>query len=60
MSNVDRIDQTLAYLKRRFARGDLTYAESVMVEDLIEALGEMTEDLETGISETPLLPPDRF
>ncbi len=41
MDEASRIDQFLADLKRRFTRCDLTYAEAVMIEDLIAAITQL-------------------
>ena len=42
MTDESTIDRLLADLKQRFALGSLTYAEAVMIEDLIAALAEVT------------------
>ncbi len=59
MDEVSRIDQFLADLKRRFARNDLTYAEAVMIEDLIAAISQlhsMSEDDETERPDAFIIP----
>ena len=57
MSDENLIGRLLADLKQRFAQGHLTYAEAVMIEDLIAAMAEIDakadEDTEACAAERP-------
>ena len=57
MSDDNLVDRLLADLKKRFTLGRLTYAEAVMIEDLIGAIAAIntSSDEEPGIciAETP-------
>lgn len=57
MSDENLVDRLLADLKKRFAQGSLTYAEAVMIEDLIAAISaiNVTADDEPAkcVAETP-------
>ncbi len=60
MTELKRIDQILAHLKRQQARGGLTYQKAVDTEILISAFERIrtraAEDLETGHADNPALP----
>lgn len=57
MSEENLVDRLLADLKKRFATGKLTYAEAVMIEDLIASIAEVNakvdEDIEICVAEMP-------
>ena len=60
MSGETIMDRLLADLKQRFALGSLTYAEAVMIEDLIAAIAEINEKAEVNPAEgaTSICPAD--
>ncbi len=64
MSDDNLVDRLLADLKTSFALGSLTYAEAVMIEDLIGAIAAINPkpDDETAIciAETPEDPDIRY
>ena len=57
MSDENLVDRLLADLKKRFAQGSLTYAEAVMIEDLIAAMAAINVTAEDEpakcVAETP-------
>ena len=57
MSDENLVDRLLADLKKRFALGSLTYAEAVMIEDLIATIAainaEVDDESAICVAETP-------
>ncbi len=57
MSDENLVDRLLADLKKRFALGSLTYAEAVMIEDLIAAIAAINvtaaDEPARCVAETP-------
>ena len=64
MNDDNLVDRLLADLKKRFALGSLTYAEAVMIEDLIGAMAsikaESDDEPAICIAETPDDPDIQF
>ena len=64
MSDDNLVDRLLADLKKRFALGSLTYAEAVMIEDLIGAIAAIDTQSEDApaicAAETPEDPDTRY
>ena len=58
MSDENIMDRLLADLKQRFALGSLTYAEAVMIEDLIAAIAEINAkaDVDPAAGATSICP----
>ncbi len=46
MSDENIVDRLLADLKKRFALGSLTYAEAVMIEDLLASIAAISAEAE--------------
>ena len=50
MSNAETIDHLLADLKRRFVLGTLTYAEAVVVEDLLAMVPQVNSEADQSLA----------